>query len=75
MKSVNLKKEKLKNPKAVAKTLRKLEHDKEFKLHKFGEIDVWEFHSADDDEAAPEAILDFDGLGIEETTPSDNVFL
>ena len=57
---------KLTNPAAVSKTLRKLKGDKEFKLHKFGEYDVWEFTSAQDDVLPPEAILDDLGIVTED---------
>ena len=46
---------------AVAKTFRKLKGDREFKLHNFGDLDVWEYKTSQDEEfVAPTAILNLD---------------
>jgi hypothetical protein len=50
---------------AVVTTFRKLKDDREFKLHHFGDLDVWEYRSSqDEDLRAPEAILDLDDLDV-----------
>ncbi|MCA9214370.1 MAG: hypothetical protein KDB27_14965, partial [Planctomycetales bacterium] len=62
---------KLTDSHAVAKTLRKLEHDKEFNLHVYGDLDVWEYKSVQDVELPPTAILEIDGAPLVAPQPQE----